>query len=139
MIPSTTGESHPSKYIVGDTGKLGFCVKHVVENEKISPLSFIFHSILFTIIDTDTVTLQPLQGYCEKVGIRTRDPLPRSHMHHQLATANVVFNPREMSSFFPRQGYVCSKNSMFKCSGCIIQVLIGSSGMISYDLLKSYR
>ena len=94
MIPSTTGESHPSKYIVGDTGKLGLCVKNVVENEKISPLSVIFHSILFTVIDTDTVTLQPLQGYCEKVGIRTRDPLPRSHMHHQLATVNVVFNPR---------------------------------------------
>ena len=66
MIPSTTGESHPSKYIVGDTGKLGLCVKNVVENEKISPLSVNFHSILFTVIDTDTVTLQPLQGYCEK-------------------------------------------------------------------------
>ena len=134
MIPSTTGESHPSKYIVGDTGKLGLRVKNVVENEIISPLSVIFHSILFTIIDTDTVTLQPLQGYCEKVGIRTRDPLPRSHMHHQLATVNVVFNPRlvRCQVFFHVKVMSAVKIlCLHKCSGCITYT--GVNRFIWYD------
>ena len=55
MIPSTTGESHPSKYIVGDTGKLGLCVKNVVENEKISPAE---NEELNNIYNDDRITLE---------------------------------------------------------------------------------